>query len=131
MKDLHELIWKSAELLYSKYSKNGDISVVEIPIKENRKQIVYTKLKIIDGEKYALVFSKIGRTPENVDIVKLLKINYFLNYSKIAITPDNLLCVLATFPVETATPFETSKIIKEVAKIADDVEEDILKLDLS
>ena len=37
MKDLHELIWKSAELLYSKYSKNGDISVVEIPIKEKQK----------------------------------------------------------------------------------------------
>lgn len=129
--DLHELIWKSSEILISKYSKNGDISVVEVPIKENRKQIVYTKLQIIDSEKYGLVFSKIGRAADHVDLMKLLKINYFLNYSKIAITPDNLLCTIASFPVEKSSPFEVSTIIKEVAKIADDIEEDIIKLDIS
>jgi len=129
--DVHELVWKAAEIIESKYYKNGEISIVDLTVRGDRKQMVYTKLKIIDGEKYGLVFSKIGRAPSNTDTLQLLKINYFLNYSKISMTPDGMLCTLASFPVETSNPFDVSKILKEVAKIADDIEKDILKLDIS
>ncbi len=129
--DVHELVWKAAEIISSKYYKNGEISIVDIPVGGDRKQVVYAKLKIIDGEKYGLVFSKIGKASENTNTMQLLKINYFLNYSKISVTPDGMLCTLAAFPSETSNPFEVSKILKEVGKIADDIEKDILKLDLS
>jgi hypothetical protein len=129
--DVHELVWKAAEIIKSKYYKNGDISIVDVPVKEDRKQVVYTKLKIIDGEKYGLVFSKIGKAPDNTDVMQLLKINYFLNYSRISMTPDGLLCVLSSFTEDKSGPFDVSKIIKEVAQIADDIEKDILKLDVS
>ena len=129
--DVHELVWKAAEIIKSKYSKNGEISIIEVQVTDDRKQVVYTKLKIIDGEKFGLLFSKIGKPPENKEMLQLLKINYFLNYSKISMTPDGLLCVLSVFSVDNSNPFDVSKIIKEVAKIADDIEKDILKLDVS
>jgi len=129
--DVHELAWKAAEILNSKYYKNGEISVIDVPIKEDRKQVVYTKLKIVDGEKYGLVFSKIGKAPDHANSIQLLKINYFLNYSKVAMTSDGMLCTLSHFSIDNSNPFEVSKVIKEVAKIADDIEADILKLDIS
>jgi hypothetical protein len=82
-------------------------------------------------EKFILIFSKIGKAPDHTNMIQLLKINYFLNYSKISMTPDGLLCVLSLVSVENSNPFDISKIIKEVAKIADDVEKDILKMDVS
>ncbi len=129
--DVHELVWKAAEILDSKYYKTGEISVVEVPVRFGRKQVVYTKLKIIEGEKFGLVFSKIGTPPDHFDSIHLLKINYFLNYSKISLTPDGLLCTLSLFSIDTSNPFDVSKIIKEVSKIADDIEKDMLKLDIS
>jgi hypothetical protein len=129
--DTHELVWKAAEIINSKYYKNGEISIVDVTVKEDRKQVVYSKLSIVDGEKFILIFSKIGKAPDHTNMLQLLKINYFLNYSKIAMTPDGLLCVLSLASIENSNPFDISKRIKEVAQIADDIEKDILKLDVN
>jgi hypothetical protein len=129
--DIHQIMESVAELEGGKYHREGDISVLQEPIQGNRWQVVYGKVRQVGGVEVGFLFTKIGPNISKADPVDLLKLNYYLQYSKIAITKDNIICIIAFFDMEKTSSQFAIEIIREVALMGDRLEKEIFAHDKS
>jgi hypothetical protein len=127
--DIHQLMENVAVLEKGKYHREGDISILEEPLPENRWQVVYGNVRKINQIEVGFIFSKIGTYLSKVEPVELLKLNYYLQHSKIAISMDNTLCIIAFFDLNKTSAQQAIEIIREVATIGDRLEGKIFHID--
>jgi hypothetical protein len=127
--DIHQLMENVAELEKGKYHREGDVSILEEPLPEERWQVVYGNVRRIERTEVGFIFSKIGHYLSKADPVDLLKINYYLQHSKIAIAKDNTLCIIAFFDLNKTSAQHAIEIIREVARVGDRLERKIYHVD--
>jgi hypothetical protein len=127
--DIHQIMESVAELEGGKYQRDRDISILEEPIQGNRWQVVYGKVREVGGVEVGFLFTMVGPNISKADPVNLLKLNYFLQYSKVAITKDNSICIIAFFDLQKTSAQAAIEIIREVAIMGDRLEKEIFAVD--
>jgi hypothetical protein len=127
--DIHQIMESIAELEHGKYLREGDISILQEPIQGKRWQVVYAKVREVKGLEVGFLFTLVGPSISKADPVSLLKLNYYLRYSKVAITKDNNICILAFFDLQKTSAQSAIEIIREVAQMGDRLEKDIFSVD--
>jgi hypothetical protein len=127
--DIHQIMESVAELEGGKYQREGEISILHEPIQGGRQQVVYGKVRQVGGIDLGFLFTKVGPNMSKVDPIELLKLNYYLQYSKLAITKDNIVCIIAFFDTQKTSAQMATEIIREVAQIGDRLEKNIFSHD--
>jgi len=127
--DIHQIMENVADLEQGKYHRNGEISILEEPLPGNRWEIVYGQVRRIEQDEVGFLITKVGQYLSKADPIDLLRINYYLRFSKIAITNDNVLCVIAFFDLQRTSAQQAIEIIREVARIGDNIEKNIYHVD--
>jgi hypothetical protein len=135
MKDenIHDFFTELAEELGGIYlDYTGDSGAMNLKLPNGRTQSVKSFIKD-KGEGDMIIFmSKICRLdefPDKIDFRKMLELNHTLVYSKIVIDEDYME-VEADANLELSNREEIKYIIREVAKVADDLENEITGQDI-
>lgn len=126
---IHEMMHQVALLARGNYRKNGDESVIEIPLPDQRKQVIYGKITDMQGDKVGLFYTLIGPMNEKINLLKLLQLNSLLRYSRISILHEVEIALLATFDLQRTSVKECAPIIQEVATLADELEKILYGID--
>ena len=119
---LHEMMHQIALLSGGTYRRDGVTGIVEIPLPANRKQSISGHIETIGGEQVGLIHATVGECAMEIDPWKLLELNYFLRYSRVALTDARTVVVAATFELDRTSVKECAPIIQEVAATADELE---------
>ena len=135
MKDenIHDFFTELAEELDGIYlDYTGDSGAMNLKLPNGRTQSVKSFIKN-KGEGDMIIFmSKICRLdefPEKIDFKKMLELNHRLVYSKIVID-EEYMEVESDASLELSNREEIKYIIREVAKVADDLEHEITGQDV-
>lgn len=125
-KNIKGYLKKLAEELDGNYTEYSDDTViVTMPIGDGRFQSIRGLISDKGSAGILLVFtSTICRIHEYPDInyKEILEINYDLGYSKIAITDEDYLELMASVKYDLVTPEEVKHMVNEVAHTADRLE---------
>ncbi len=135
MKDenVHDFFTELAEELDGIYlDYTGDSGAMNLKLPNGRTQSVKSFIKN-KGEGDMIIFmSKICRLdefPDKIDFKKMLELNHKLVYSKVVIDEDYME-VESDASLELSNREEIKYIIREVAKVADDLEHEITGQDV-
>ncbi|MFT5616827.1 MAG: hypothetical protein ACI85I_000041 [Arenicella sp.] len=135
MKDenIHDFFTELAEELDGIYlDYTGDSGAMNLKLPNGRTQSVKSFIKD-KGEGDMIIFmSKICRLdefPDKIDFKKMLELNHRLVYSKVVIDEDYME-VESDANLELSNREEIKYIIREVAKVADDLEHEITGQDI-
>lgn len=114
---------------YTEYS--DDTVIVTLPLEEGRFQSVRGLITEKDSGLMLILTSTICRLHEfpDVNFRKMLEVNYDLGYSKITITDEDYLELMASIKYDLCSPEELSYMIKEIASTADRLELEITGVD--
>jgi hypothetical protein len=115
---------------YTEYS--DDTVIITLPLDEGRFQSARGILLERDGGLMLTFTSTICRLHEypDVDFRKMLEHNYDLGYSKITITDEDYLELMAAIKYDLVNPEELRYIITEVVQTADKLELEITGKDV-
>jgi hypothetical protein len=129
--DIHQIMESIAKVEDGKYKRDGDTSVLHEPIHGGRWQIVYGKMREIDGVSVGFLFTNVGPNVAKADHEDLLRLNYYLQYSRVAINKENNLCLIAFVDVQKSSFQTTVDIVRELAQRGDGLEKEIFMHDHS
>jgi hypothetical protein len=119
---VHSMLQQVGLFSSGKYRREGDLSILEIPLPGGRKQSIYGKVDIVRGERVGLLYTNIGALTKSVDLVRLLEINAGLRYSRIAVLHATDIVLIGTFELDETSIRECAPILQEMAAIADELE---------
>lgn len=115
---------------FTEYS--DDTVIVTLPLEEGRFQSVRGLINERESGLMLIFTSTICRLHEypDVDFRKMLEMNYDLGYSKITITDEDYLELMAAIKYELCSPEELRYMITEVVQTADRLELEITGKDV-
>lgn len=119
---VHEMMQQVALLSTGEYTRNGDISSIEIPTPGKRKQVIYGKTDIMGEEEVAVLYSNVGKVNECVDLRYLLQLNTALRHTRTALLNGDEVVLLAMFDLLGTSIKECARMIQELAAVADELE---------
>ncbi|MBR9979138.1 MAG: hypothetical protein KFH87_13725 [Bacteroidetes bacterium] len=119
---IHEMMQQVALLTSGKYSREDNVSLIDIPTVGNRGQVIYGKLFDQDEGDTGLLYTPVGPLIETIDPIYLLRINASLQWARTALLSDDTIILIATFDLPTTSIKECARIMQEVAAVADDLE---------
>lgn len=119
---IHEMLHQVALLSSGVYRRDKDVSAMEVPLPNQRKQVIYGKTEHIRGEPVGVLYTHVGAMNASVDPLVLLGYNARMKYAKIAMLPDGDLVLTVMFdPVSTSIK-ECAPMLQELAAVADELE---------
>jgi hypothetical protein len=119
---IHEMMQQVALLTSGNYTREGAVSLIDIPTIENRGQVIYGKLLDQEAGDTGLLYTAVGPLAEGIDPLYLLRINASLQWARTALLDDDTIILIATFDLPTTSIKECARIMQEVAAVADDLE---------
>jgi len=130
--NIHNYFTELAEELNGIYlDYTGDSGAMNLKLDNGRNQSVKSFIKNKGDGDMIIFMSKVCHLDDypNVDFKKMLELNHTLIYSKIVID-DGYLEVESDAKLELSSKAEICFIVKEVAKVADDLEMEITGKDV-
>ena len=113
------------------YRRSGAVSSIEIPLPDDRRQMIYGKVGMLRGERVGMLYTKIGTMHDKVDPLALLELNARLRHARVALLRESsLLVLIATFELDETSVRECAPILQEMAAVADDLERRYFDADL-
>ena len=119
---IHDMMQQVGLFSSGKYRREGDRSVLVIPLPGGRKQSIFGKVDQVRGERVGLLYTNIGPLDSSVDLVRLLEINAGLRYSRIAVLRGVDIVLIGTFELDETSIRECAPMLQEMAAIADELE---------
>ncbi|MBN1448201.1 MAG: hypothetical protein JXA28_09750 [Bacteroidetes bacterium] len=120
--NVHEMMHQVALLSTGRYTREGDISMIEIPTPGRRRQIVYGKVDSVGEDSIAVLYTTVGIVNDCVDLAYLLKLNTALRHCRTALLDDDEVVLVSMFDLLTTSVKECARVIQELAAVADDLE---------
>lgn len=128
---IHDMLQQVALFSSGRYKREGDRSVLEIPLPGGRRQSIYGKVDTVRGERVGLLYTNVGKLTDAVDPVRLLEINASLRHSRIAVLRGHDIVLLGIFEIDETSIKECAPMLQEMAAIADELERVYFDSDVS
>ncbi len=119
---VHEILQQVALLSTGEYTRNGDISSIEIPTPGKRRQVIYGKTDMMGEDEVAVLYSTVGKVNACVDLRYLLQLNTSLRHTRTALLHEDEVVLVAMFDQLTTSIKECARIIQELAAVSDELE---------
>ena len=119
---IHDMLKQVGLFSSGTYRREGQLSVLEIPLPGGRKQAIFGKVDTVRGERVGLLYTAIGPLTSGVDPIRLLEINAGLRYSRISILRGRDIVLIGTFELDETSIRECAPMLQEMAAIADELE---------
>lgn len=130
MMTLKDLMTRLCTYFDAELTEEDGVFQFRAPTTHGRTQLVGATVKRIGEAELGVFFSEIGELTPEIDRDYLLQKNLELGYSKIAIM-NNRLGVIAVCNLKFTAPEEAIQILQEVCMVADDLEEELFKVDIA
>ncbi|MDH7515662.1 MAG: hypothetical protein QHI48_07305 [Bacteroidota bacterium] len=119
---IHEMLQQVALFSSGRYRREKDVSSLEIPLPDGRRQVIYGRIGVVRGEKAGILSTYVGECGPGVDFPRLLSINASLRYSRIALLEGEMIGLIAFFEPAATSIRECAPILQEMAAVADELE---------
>jgi len=128
---IHEMLQQVALYSSGKYRREGATSVIEIPLPEMRRQVIYGKSDIINGEKVGVLSTRVGKMYDGIELKTLLRLNAAMRFSRVTLQDDDVVSLIAVFDIMKTSVKECAPMLQEIASIADELEREYFHTDES
>jgi hypothetical protein len=128
---IHDMMQQVALLSSGVYHRDKSVSRIEIRTPGNRMQVLYGHVQRIGGENVGVLYTKVGTLADDIDPVDLLSMNVSLRHTRVAVLERHDIILIAMFDLVRTSINECAPMLQELAAVADNLEQQWFKLDLS